>query len=710
MERGDNTTGMRRFGQWLAESFMADRSRWVLWAPVFMATGAALYFALPFEPSRQWAWLVVAGTAVMSVALHRLHPPVGWRLAAAACLLVACGFCAAKERTCRVDAPMLSAATGPVMVAGRVAEVDLADKGPRIVLDNPTIEGLAPGGTPRRIRLRLTRYAQTPAAGSFISVRAALMTPPGPAEPQAHDFRRDAYFEEIGGVGYAVGYPALLQPGGQRRDWLPALRLHIADRIDAILGRTPEAAIATAYLTGARGLIDEQTATDMRNSGLAHLLAISGMKVGLVAVLVFGATRLALALVPRLALRVPVRKIAACAGIAAAIAYTGLAAAPVPALRSVLMTSMAMLAILFDRQSFSLRLAAVAAMLVILVLPESATSVSFQMSFGAVVALIAFYEAFRHRIAAGYHHAGHLRRAVMDIGKIALTTFVATLVTAPLALFHFQQEANYSIPANAFAIPLNDFWIMPCGILALLLMPLHLDSWPLEAMGAGIRVMLQTAHWVSGWPGAVSHVPLLPPAVLGLASFGGLWIILWRRRWRRLGVAPIAAAIVLACCQTPPDILVSEDASHVAVRLADGTLALSRETRKDFTDENWDRSNGTRGTVMLPDIGETVDGSTHCDADGCLYRRNSYGVAILRDPAAAGDLCAMADIVISRWPMQVDCGAAQVIDPASTARTGATALYLEDTPPRMETAAETVGRRPWWISTAAKARPAGPGP
>ena len=710
MGRADNTTLTGRTALWMAASFMADRSRWFLWSPVFLAGGTVVYFSLPSEPFRYRAWEAVTLATLVWSGVRISGAATGLRLVTTAILLVACGFCAAKERTVRVEAPLLRTTTEAVTVAGRVREVDLADRGPRVVLDQVTIDGQPPRDTPGRIRLRLTRYAPVPEAGSTITIRAVVMPSPGPAQPGAHDFRRDAFFDGIGGVGYAVGYPHILRAASDSRAWLPRLRLFIASRIEAALGRTPEAAIATAYLTGGRGLIDEQTATDMRNSGLAHLLAISGMKVGLVAVLVFAATRLSLALFPGAALRLPVRKMAACAGIVAAIAYTGLAAAPVPALRSVLMTSMAMLAILFDRQSFSLRLAAVAAMAVIIILPESAVSVSFQMSFGAVIALIAFYEAFRHRIAAGYRHASPVRQAGMDFFKIGLTTLIATLVTAPLALFHFQQEANYSIPANAFAIPLNDFWIMPCGVLALILMPLHLDFWPFKAMGAGIHVMLYAARTVSHWPGAVSHLPLLPPAVLGLATFGGLWMILWRQRWRRLGLVPVALAVALAFTVEKPDVLVSEDAGHAAVRLDDGILAVSRQTRKDFTDDTWDRLNGSKGVVALPNGSSAPDAVLQCDERYCLYWHNAHRVAILRDPASAQEACQISDVVVSRWPLQVQCAAGLAVDPVSTAATGALVLYLKPGPIEIETVQNTVGNRPWWVSTGVKALPAAPEP
>ena len=440
-----------RLGTWLLETLIAERGRWFLWAPVCLAAGASFYFSLQFEPTRLAGWICAGCFLLMWIACRVLDKRHLLEVIVAAFLLTSIGFCAAKEKTLRVTAPMLVHSTGPVMVTGRVAEVELADQGPRVVLDKITLPGLVPEATPDKIRIRLTRYSSPPVAGSIIMLRAVLMSPAGPAEPEAHDFRRDAFFNRIGGVGYAVGKPSIVEASSFRpgEEWLERLRQTITAKILEAMGRTPEAAIAAAYLTGERGLIEEQTANDMRNSGLAHLLAISGMKVGLVAILSFAVFRTVIALFPALALRLPARKIAATGAILVAFAYTGLAAAPIPALRSVLMTGMGMFAILFNRQAFSLRLAAIAAAIVILWQPESVTGVSFQMSFGAVIALIAFYEAFRLTLSSLYQHSTRARRVMLAMGRIVVTTLVATLVTSPLALFHFQQEANYSAIANA---------------------------------------------------------------------------------------------------------------------------------------------------------------------------------------------------------------------------------------------------------------------
>ncbi len=678
---------------WLQASFIAERGRWFLWAPVFLGAGSSLYFVLTFEPPAYLLWLLT-GTFLIATAVGiRIGLPVAVRLLLITGFLIALGLLAAQIRTLGTGTIYYNGPTTPVWVTGRVSTIELADRGARIVIDHPKIETFDPARTPQKIRLRLTSHSTVPEAGQAITVKAALMPPPGPAAPEAHDFRRDAYFAGIGAVGYAVSRAHSAEMPDTQAPTLERMRQVVAAHVRAALGNTQAAAIAIAYLTGERGLINDDTADDMRNSGLAHLLAISGMKVGLVAILVFSFARFSIALVPRLAVRIPTRKVAACLGIAAAIFYTGLADAPVPALRSVLMTGMAMLAILFDRPAFSLRLAAIAAIIVILWQPDSVIGVSFQMSFGAVIALIAFYESFREDVSRLYRGSGRVRRTLLGFGKLLVTTLVATLVTAPLALFHFQQEANYSIIANALAIPLNDFWIMPSAIVGMVLMPFGLDAAPFRFMGKGIEAMLAIAGRVSHWPYAVTHAATLPGYALPFLIGGGLWVIIWKRPWRRLGFIPIACGVALACFYPHPKLFVSEDAGRIGVVLDNGRLAVSKIGRRDFTADSWDRLNGAHGAIEFPDTG-SFDKALSCTADLCVYSVADTGVAILRAPAAVSSACSTYPIIISPFVV-TSCAAKTVIDPVSLKSSGAVALYIDGSGYRLDSVRAESGVRPW---------------
>lgn len=135
------------------------------------------------------------------------------------------------------------------------------------------------------------------------------------------------------------------------------LRTIVAERVRAHLdGAT--AAVTIALLNGEQRAIPERVMAAIRDSGLAHLLSISGLHIGLVAGIVMFVVRGALALVPPLALLFPIKKWAAVASVFAAGAYTLLAAAPVPSQRSFLMIAVVLLAMLVDRQGLSMRLLA----------------------------------------------------------------------------------------------------------------------------------------------------------------------------------------------------------------------------------------------------------------------------------------------------------------------------------------------------------------
>ena len=220
---------------------------------------------------------------------------------------------------------------------------------------------------------------------------------------------------------------------------------------------------------------------------------------------------------------------------------------------------------------------------------------------------------------------------------------------------------------------------MPCGILAVLLMPLGLQAWPLRGMGTGIHVMLRLAHDVSAWPGAVTHVPSLPTISLILAGFGALWIILWRMKWRRLGLIPIFLGAIIACFHPRPDILVSEDGARAGVRLSDGSLAVTKIGKRDFTVDEWNKLNGSRGVASFPSEGSTDGERLNCTQVGCFYKIKSKLIGIIRDPAAAPDFCREATVVISPFTLQTECGASLVIDPDFLQQTGAVTMRFTDT-------------------------------
>ena len=449
---------------------------------------------------------------------------------------------------------------------------------------------------------------------------------------------------------WALWLPVAFGAGDPWRLWWSGLRHDIARRVLASLPGEA-GAVAAALMTGKRGAIPERVMQNMRDSGLAHLLAISGLHVGLVAGLLFSGLRAMLALMPSLALRHPIKKWAAVAASLGAFAYLFLVGATVPTQRAFLMTALVLLAVVLDRTAVSLRLVAWAAFAVLLVAPESLLSASFQMSFAAVIALVAGYELLRERRARIFAERTMATRVTLYVAAVALTSVIAIAATTPFAVYHFNRIAWFGLAGNLIAVPLTALWIMPWAIGAFLLLPFGLEALALKPMGWGIDGLLAVAAQVAGWPGAISVIPAMPAAGLVLLTLGGLWLCLWRRAWRLAALPVILAGAMTVPLTDPPDLLASGSGKLFALRAPDGGLLLSTARANRFEADVWRRRAGETEALAWPGTGSAVGGRLRCDRLGCIYRADGQVVALVQDPRALAEDCALASIVISREPV-----------------------------------------------------------
>jgi competence protein ComEC len=360
--------------------------------------GIALYFALPREPAVTTVPIVLL-PAIAAVFLTRRRPAM--LVSAGLILVFAMGFSLAQIRARVVEAPVLRAELERVVVEGEVMEIELQPTGQRVTLTRLKIGDLAPALTPSRIRLRVVVDQPELSAGQRVAGLADLSPPQGPAAPGSYDFRRDAYFQRLGAIGFSYGRMRILSPrleqSGPGRLWdgvmhgISDLRRAIALRIVEQLPERP-GALAVALVVGDQRAIAKADVEAMRDSGLAHILSISGLHIGLAAGLVFFSVRAVLALIPPLALAQPIKKWAAGAAILSAFFYAILAGWTTPTQRAFIMGGLVFAAIMIDRSPISLRLVAVAAMLTLVMRPEALMGASFQMSFAAVFMLIVAFE------------------------------------------------------------------------------------------------------------------------------------------------------------------------------------------------------------------------------------------------------------------------------------------------------------------------------
>lgn len=705
---------------WAWAQFLGERDRWVLWLPVLIGGGVGVYFASPAEPWLGLGPVLAAGAVLAAAAFRRQVASLALSLAV---ISGAFGFALAAWRTADLAAPVLERRLGPVAVIGRVLQVEPREDGLRLTLDRLDIARLAPDRTPARIRVTLRRAMDPPRAGDEVRLRAVLMPPPEPATPGAFDFGRVAWFQQLGAVGYAVSGIEVRTPvqtglglGDRFSLGLARLRQDLTARILAALPGA-SGAVAAALMTGERGPIPADVDAAFRDSGLAHLLSISGLHLALVAGILFVGLRTALALWEPVALRQPIKKWAAAAALLGTFGYLLLSGSAVATQRSFVMAALVLVAVMLDRNAISMRSVGWAAVAVLLLAPEALLNPGFQMSFAAVVALIAGYEAAQVRIAGWRAGAGWWRRLALYVGGVMFTTLLAGFATAPYAAFHFGRFVDFGLVANLLAVPLTSLWVMPWAVLAFLLMPFGVEGLALAPMGLGVDGVIAVARMVAGWPGAVSLVPAMPLWGLLALTGGGLWLCLWRRPWRIVGALAVALGAASPWLVAPPDILIDGEARLLAVRGADGRLMLSERAR-GMVAETWLRRNAQADAGIWPREGPSADGSLRCDSDGCIWRRQGYLVALARSEAAAEDDCRNVDVVIATVPVRGRCPSARaVIDRFDLVRSGAHALWLgPDGRIRIESVRAWQGDRPWVrrarplpVSTSATGRSADPG-
>ncbi|WP_010164004.1 ComEC/Rec2 family competence protein [Sphingomonas sp. PAMC 26617] len=675
--------GARKAADALERGLEAERDQLALWLPVMLGGGIAVWFVLPDRTAWTVALLGALGVALTAAAIGR-HGRAA-RVLAVGALVVALGIGLIWWRATQVghvvlQSPSIGTFTATVerieplpardLVRLRLAPVAVFR---RAGSDRP------PPALPRRLRLNLA-VGDVPAGlavGVTLRLTARLLPPPEPSVPGAYNYAVGAWFDRIGATGR--GLPPVTIVAGARATGIP-LRQRLSAHIQVSAGGGGAGGIATALATGEQGSIPLDDTEAMRRSGLAHLLSVSGLHISAtVAATMILVSRL-LALSPWLALRWRLPLVAGAAGALVAIGYTLLTGAEVPTIRSCVAALCVLIALALGREALTLRLVAAGAIVVLLLYPESLVGPSFQLSFAAVASIIALNEHPRIRAQFAAREEPRLRSVARSLASLLLTGIMVEAALLPISLYHFQKAGIYGAVANICAIPLTTFVIMPLEAAALLFDLIGAGAPLWWATRLALDVLLWIARTTAAIPGSVAPLPAMPDGAFGLMVAGGLWIALWRTRWRRLGVGPLAIGAVWALSTPAPDLLVTGDGRHVAIRTKDGAVALLRDRTGDYTADMMAQGGGTTGLPVL----WSDQRSARCSRDLCmatslvgdrrwqvLATRSAYAIPV----QTLVEVCARADIVISERRLPKRCHPRWLrLDRTMLAQTGGVAI------------------------------------
>ncbi len=579
----------------------AGHGRLILFSPIFLGAGAATWFLTgsDFPAVSLGLCLLVLLVAVTVCG----HGRTKLRATLLGLLLFAGGMLSAQVETWRARTLILDSAV-TTTVTGRIERREGDGEGRwRYILKVNGTSAPEIRRPPERVSVLARGAARPFELGDIIEGRARLTPPAGPALPHLNDFAFSAYFDRIGANGFFYGAPQKVAEQSEQAgsldeavlEWLYRLRSGIGDRIRSTLpGDT--GAFAASLVTDERRAISDETTEALRQSGLAHIIAISGLNMALSAGIFFVGLRVVLSLFPGIAQAWPTKKIAAAGALAAVTAYYLISGFAVSAERAFIMMAIMLVAVFFDRPSISLRNVALSALVILAVSPSEVLGPSFQMSFAATLALVAGYDLWKRR---PMRENALARLPIMKpismvgsfFGGVFLTSLIGGFSTALFSIEHFHRLTAYGLPANLAAMPVISFIVMPAGMLAMLLMPFGLDGWLWQVAGFGLDLVITIAKAIAGWGGNID-IGRLPGWYFPTAVFGFLLLTLLRTGLRHMGTA-IVAVSTLAVAVLPsgaaPDIAISEDGGLVA--LVDGeAMASNREKPPAFIFEQWQRA------------------------------------------------------------------------------------------------------------------------
>lgn len=623
-----------------------DRDRLFLWVPVLLGVGAHGYFSEQISDIR-WIFFVLIFSGLVTFLLRKslwVYLGVGMF-----CLGLGAGFAALKTQWITSKyTPLQSELAGKIRAT--ISDIDVMEGQVRLLLkdvqvQNKVLHQVRVNFKHKKDQLDEKLMSQLH-PGVKIKAYVKLFPIPAQETPLNYDFQFWSFFQGIEAVGFGGMASIHVTDEGDKAGWFERVRYTIAEKIrQQNLGQKGE--IAIALITGYRNGIASSIREEFAGSGIAHILAISGLHLSLIGGLMFLIFRRGLGFFTFVALHWPLKKIAAVLGLLCGFFYLKISGESIPTVRAFIMLGLIMVGIVLDREPISLRSVAWAAVVILGFKPESIYSPSFQMSFAAVCGLIGVYEYFREhswKIYTSQNNSLH-KKVLMYLGGATLSSLIASLATLPFIIHTFHRFSWHSIEANLIAIPLMSFWIMPLVIVVLVSMPLGLHATPLTLMGWGVEVLMHIASNINSLPGSLVPVGVRSDWFILLILTGGLWSLIWTSRLRWLGLSLIAVAFLLP--KKDIFLLVSQDQSRIGIMAGEEVL-LTQTGRPSFVSQDW---RGIAGLEKLEKLTKTSSSWVRAEGNGWLIQpfvnRPDFRVAIIPDKE---EKPSGADVVIVGFP------------------------------------------------------------
>lgn len=674
---------------WLNSQLSYERDQGNLFniAPIFFGIGIWTYFSVSFEPSQL---ILAASLIAVLLAVINIHSRgTLFHLAIIITLFIG-GMSAAQIQVNRAQMHVPSTQITSKMT-GIVLSVDKNTRGsPRYLIRPTYIERLNGQQLPTRIRLSTSKKHKKFKPGDAISGLSRLSPLVGPAYPGGYDFSFFAWFKGHAMSGFFMGEPEhssitiktnlLERTNIVLANWRGSVSARIRSGIKGESGE-----LAVALITGDRSGLSQKTQESLRKSGLAHILAISGLHMALVTLTMVWLVRSALLLIPNLANKYAIKKWAIGVGFIVATLYLFLSGNAIATQRAWIMISIMMLASLLDRPAITIRSVAVAAFVILLIFPASLFSPGFQMSFAAVLALVSIYRGwnkYKQNKSKIPKDRGVILNSIGSVFKYGLglsfTSLIAGTATAFFAAWHFHRIAPLGLIANLCAMPIVSILVMPLALVSVLLMPYGLEGLTLMPLGLAIEAVVWVSDKTNSIPldfsTGIQSKQMLYSSLLLLA-----FALLPIGKLRFLSIVPaISLVYFLTQNQTVPHLLIAQDGRTIAVasnllntkvqlnnleqKTGEGALTLLYPRRNKFVSRIWLKaySGGISGSaiktyVKKPNGKNSISKTPNCDKEQCNFMLGDRSVYIIYNPKLIAKACENANILLAPRLWYVRC-------------------------------------------------------
>ncbi len=629
----------------------------ILWFPVCQCVGILTYFSLSFEPSCTFTisiFLLLLPTLILIAILYRKYA-----ILCIALIAVLIGFTASKLRTALVDAQILDKER---YVKDIVATVkDINDRGsykqfllsitkPSTIPESSSVIPVPPfvipapssvipaldtgiqkkkiwsraGMTPDRaldnIRISVrTKVEKGIKIGDQVKLSAKLFPPKIAPSEYAYDFARIAYYQKISATGFATSKIALYKKTEARKfqEYIESFRQYIYENLQQNI-KKPHADILSALLIGKKDGVDQKTMDAIRDSGIAHLFAISGLHLSFVAGLFFIVFRNLFAISETLTLKYNTKKISAFLTILPTTFYLLITGMQISAQRAYIMVILVLIATMIERKYRGLIAIAFAASVILSVEPEAILKPGFQMSFSAVLALVASYQINANKL---------FKIKIMKyFVSIMISSVIASLATVPYTIYNFNYFSISGIITNLVAIPIVTLIIIPLGIIYVLLIPLGIEWIIAPFIEHPIDSILYITNAIASLQYLVIPIRTFPASSIIIITFGLLWLCLWERNWRFFGIFFIVLGICFSTAYKTPDILINAD--NVAAKESDNLLYSLTRKNRNFVVKTWAKQNG-QNQILNHTKYSNPDKRLKCNDYGCIYNKGNNKLVLL---------------------------------------------------------------------------------